>query len=1084
MVELTRPSESIGTARPADRPGSRSGDGAGPPVGPDGSPDLSILAYLRYLLDRYERTVRTVVDVLVLMACSGFVLLQLGPTNLLSDTTPAGGDMGAHVWGPDFLRDELLPNFQLAGWAPDWYAGFAAYQFYMVLPMLAIVVLDVGVVELTTIPGVALAALAAAWVGVAVGLWPDRRWRAMAIGVPILAALLIALPYGVAFKLIAVSGPLTLPLAAYGFGRLAGLRFPGPGLFAVATLPYLFYQGYSIYGGNLPSMLAGEFAFSMSLSLALVYLGVVVRGLETGRYRVLAAVLLALTGLCHIIPAFWALLGTAIIVVMRPRLVQGSLIAGLKVVAVGGAVTLVGLADWLLVGWPLSSVPGPLPWSQLITAVGVGVFLTGAWRCSQSVQWLLPAMVVGGLLSAFWVVPFALRQDFVNDMGWEKLGEGEGSVWERWGEYLLPGIESDADPQTNLMWVFGLALVGTILSVALRSRVGAFLTAMTLATGLAFIFMPEGRLWNGRILPFYYLTAFLLAFLAVALVIQALVDLQRRWPAGFPAQEAGRLSSASRVFPLMVGAFSALGAVAAVLLVVGLPLGVVPFSESVRETAESDPTGYRWPALSPWQIESDTPGEVNVPSWADWNLSGYEGKDDPSDYHEDKGTEYFSMISTMETVGEEHGCGRALWEYDFDTLDRYGTPMAPMLLPYWTDGCIASMEGLYFEASMTTPYHFLMQTELSESPSSAQRAMPYSGFNFDLGVQHLQLMGVKYYMATTEVAVGAAREHPELTEIDTSEPWEVFEVAGSELVVPLAYEPAVLSGVGHSADDWLREPSAYQAAGAQQGALPGDDADPGLWPLAPDGWATEPPPPPGEDEADYDPSEVLFGPSVQWFLNPAVWDVPLAVSGPSEWQRIDLEEAPEWRSVRPAEVSAVDVDRERISFEVDEPGSPVLIKMSYFPNWEVSGGSGPWRVAPNLMVVLPTEEEVTLTYGTTPVEWLAYLLTIGGLVGVVALARRGRYRFGTGKGAVGENPYGDGDVDNMSGLPVDDLSDLPVDDVTGLPAEDLSYLPADDVSCSLDEDDRSADGAAGIRLEQVREDVSDQERDTFQQGPE
>ena len=36
-----------------------------------------------------------------------------------------------------------------------------------------------------------------------------------------------------------------------------------------------------------------------------------------------------------------------------------------------------------------------------------------------------------------------------------------------------------------------------------------------------------------------------------------------------------------------------------------------------------------------------------------------------------------------------------------------------MLLPFWTDGCIGSMEGLYFEASATTPFHFLNEAELS-----------------------------------------------------------------------------------------------------------------------------------------------------------------------------------------------------------------------------------------------------------------------------------------------------------------------------------------------------------------------------------
>ncbi len=67
----------------------------------------------------------------------------------------------------------------------------------------------------------------------------------------------------------------------------------------------------------------------------------------------------------------------------------------------------------------------------------------------------------------------------------------------------------------------------------------------------------------------------------------------------------------------------------------------------------------------------------------------------------------------MDRVSSDHGCGRAFWEYESD-LNRYGTTMALMLLPYFTDGCVGSMEGLYFEASSTTPFHFLTQSELSE----------------------------------------------------------------------------------------------------------------------------------------------------------------------------------------------------------------------------------------------------------------------------------------------------------------------------------------------------------------------------------
>ena len=52
-----------------------------------------------------------------------------------------------------------------------------------------------------------------------------------------------------------------------------------------------------------------------------------------------------------------------------------------------------------------------------------------------------------------------------------------------------------------------------------------------------------------------------------------------------------------------------------------------------------------------------------------------------------------------------------------------------MLLPYFTDGCIGSQEGLYFESSTTVPYHFLMQAELSAQGSTPQRDLPYPPFD-------------------------------------------------------------------------------------------------------------------------------------------------------------------------------------------------------------------------------------------------------------------------------------------------------------------------------------------------------------------
>ena len=67
----------------------------------------------------------------------------------------------------------------------------------------------------------------------------------------------------------------------------------------------------------------------------------------------------------------------------------------------------------------------------------------------------------------------------------------------------------------------------------------------------------------------------------------------------------------------------------------------------------------------------------------------------------------------------------------------------------------------------------------------------------------------------------------------------------------------------------------------------------------------------------------------------------------------------------PTQVSDIHEDSSTISFHVSEIGKPVLVRTSYFPNWKVHGATGPYRVAPNMMVVVPTSHDVKLTYGLT-----------------------------------------------------------------------------------------------------------------------
>jgi hypothetical protein len=123
------------------------------------------------------------------------------------------------------------------------------------------------------------------------------------------------------------------------------------------------------------------------------------------------------------------------------------------------------------------------------------------------------------------------------------------------------------------------------------------------------------------------------------------------------------------------------------------------------------------------------------------------------------------------------------------------------------------MEGLYFEASTTTPYHFMMIATLAETPSNPVRGLPYRSIaDFDLGVKYLQLMGVRYYAAFTERAKTLAADHADLQpvatvpDLDGKPPsgWTIYRVADSPTVQALANEPVVVDDL-HAAPSWQCE---------------------------------------------------------------------------------------------------------------------------------------------------------------------------------------------------------------------------------------------------------------------------------------
>ncbi|WP_420453113.1 6-pyruvoyl-tetrahydropterin synthase-related protein [Ilumatobacter sp.] len=783
-----------------------------------------------------ERIIRLVVTAVSLAVTTVIVMLVvhlepipfIGGRDLILDrTTPTGGDMGAHVWAPAFLRDHLLPNLQLSGWSMDWYGGLPLYRFYMVIPALAIVALDV------------------------------------------------LLPYGIAFKLVAISGIVTFPVACWAFGRLAAFRHPIPELFAFGGVCFLLDESFEIYGGNVKSTMAGEYSFSIALTLAVLGLGLLAHGLRTGRFRVRAAIVLSLAAVCH----------------------------GIVLIFVAVAATLLCLV----------------------------------WVDSTRLRYALTTGAATVLLSAWWVGPFLFGHEFMTDMKYGyRPNSSDDSFWDMYFP-LTPALD---------IAITTLAVIAVVAFVLRRQLTGTALGLICVVFAILVWNTREslpviGLLWNPRLLPFVYLTRYLLmvvgAYEVIAWGINAARD--RR------AAERLRASEAATAFAI-VGL--------SIVTVFGWMYEVLPNGGRVVET-EGESAVYAW---GPFRKGPES-GRAVADGWSRYNFTGYEGRTAYPAYHH--------LVETMAEIGRdpERGCGKAVWENNSDNSE-YGTTMALMLLPHWTRGCIGSSEGLFFEATASTNYHFLTAAAVSESSSNPVRQLRYENLDTEVGVRHLDDIGARYLMVRTDAAKSAAAEVDGLEFVVSSGTWDVYQVSGSEQVEALEVEPVVV------------------------------DHDPGA------AWYK-----PGDDRE----RNLELGTS--WFQDRAAWPAMPVDDGPEGWQRATATIAEDDRiepfddqarkvdrvrplapieptPLPPVAVSAIDTGEQSLSFRVDRVGVPVVVKVSYFPNWEVAGAQGPFRAGANQMVVVPTSEEVTLTYdprGT--LDWFFYGVTLAGIALCVALWRLG-----------------------------------------------------------------------------------------------
>jgi hypothetical protein len=690
-----------------------------------------------------------------------FLLIYFTPSHLLSKTTTTGGDTPSHYLTADYLIHTLLPKYKIIGWMPGNYAGFPMFQFYFPLPFL------------------------------------------------IIAGLNLFMPLEVAFKLVTVLGIFLLPLCAFVSLRLLGCRFPAPITGAIFTLPFLFMEANSAWGGNIPSTLAGEFTYGIGFALLFVYLGLFYRGIMENKYAVLNGLLLTAIGLSHACTLLFGVLAATFFLFTTDRFLQKT-------------------------------------WYYL-KVNALAFFLLGFW-----------------IIQLMWFLPYTTSFSFV----WVIDG-----IFQVFPPILLPGIV--------------LAIAGTGFMLVGRIRNKSRPPEPALPTQTSRHSPRQGNSANSEgSLVFLWFTCLLAtAFYFVALEMNV-VDI--------------------RFIPFIQFSLMLLGATGVYYLTTKLKgISVVPLFLAIVTVL-----------LVQTQIRT-------VPGWIDWNYTGFEQKK--------VWPAFWSVHERLKGTCQDP---RVVYEHDLKHRAA-GSVRAFEMLPYFSGR--STLEGLYIQSTVTSPFVFYIQSEISEKPSCPLPDYNYSRLNPQRGLQHLKLFNVSHLVVVTDTVRDALSGLPDVIREADFPPYSIYRIVenAGRYVSVLDAEPVLLitQNWQHEAFQWFRKSDLRPLVVFKKALEPKDggrfrniiyDKLPDALPVVPVS------------------KKVDHGTSLKEIIQP-----------------------------------------DEIIIETEHVGLPHLVRVSYHPNWHVEGADCIYLVSPSFMLIYPTQEHVRLYFGPSFPNYLGYVLTFLGVLIVI-----------------------------------------------------------------------------------------------------
>jgi hypothetical protein len=279
------------------------------------------------------------IDLLVVLTGAALIASVLGINFLLSKNLPTGGDSASHLLYIWTYVHELLPKGMITAWMPEVFAGFPFLSYYFPLSF-------IGIAGLATV-----------------------------------------LPFAPAMKIGMFAAAMLLPGGVW-LGSVYLLRLPrSVAIWGVLTsLAFLLHEQNSIWGGNLLSTLAGEFAYSWGMLFAVLTLFAWQRTIVTGRHWWLAAVLEAATGFSHGFALLITGFATAAFLFDRAHFWRN-----LRLLALGHGLAFFMLAGWL---WPMLQM-------HSLTIPNDALFEVSRWQelLPQPMQPVLAAGLLATLLS-------------------------------------------------------------------------------------------------------------------------------------------------------------------------------------------------------------------------------------------------------------------------------------------------------------------------------------------------------------------------------------------------------------------------------------------------------------------------------------------------------------------------------------------------------------------------------------------------------------------------------------------------------------------------------------------------------------